>query len=175
MILPRLMWPLTIYNIHWTKVELMESETTKTMKRWLGLPKSLSVECLYSKTGKLQLPFTELTEEVKAAKARLLTTLEESEDPCVRGAGVNVDGGRKTDTPGSVRVSKSKLRMLEVTGIPNQGREGLGLTPEKYYSKSNKKDQRAMIVDTVRESEEDRRRVRDCKLSKARGKYQKEG
>ena len=95
MILPRLMWPLTIYNIPWTKVELMQSEITKTLKRWLGLPKSLSVECLYSKTGKLQLPFTELTEEVKAAKARLLTTLEESEDPCVRGACVNVDGGKK--------------------------------------------------------------------------------
>ena len=104
MILPRLMWPLTIYNIPWTKVELMQSEITKKLKRWLGLPKSLAVECLYSKTGKLQLPFTELTEEVKAAKARLLTTLEESEDPCVRGAGVNVDGGRKADTPGSVKV-----------------------------------------------------------------------
>ena len=166
MILPRLMWPLTIYNIPWTKVELMQSEITKKLKRWLGLPKSLSVECLYSKTGKLQLPFTELTEEVKAAKARLLTTLEESEDPCVRGAGVNVDGGRKADTPGSVKVAKSKLRMQEVSGIPNQGREGLGLTPKKYYSKSNKKDQRAMIVDTVRESEEDRRRVRIANLAK---------
>ena len=166
MILPRLMWPLTIYNIPWTKVELMQSEITKTLKRWLGLPKSLPVECLYSKTGKLQLPFTELTEEVKAAKARLLTTLEESEDPCVRGAGVNVDGGRKADTPGSVKVAKSKLRMQEVSGIPNQGREGLGLTPKKYYSKSNKKDQRAMIVDTVRESEEDRGRVRIANLAK---------
>ena len=147
-------------------MELMQSEITKKLKRWLGLPKSLSVECLYSKTGKLQLPFTKLTEEVKAAKARLLTTLEESEDPCVRGAGVNVDGGRKADTPGSVKVAKSKLRMQEVSGIPNQGREGLGLTPKKYYSKSNKKDQRAMIVDTVRESEEDRRRVRIANLAK---------
>ena len=56
--------------------------------------------------------------------------------------------------------------MQEVSGIPNQGREGLGLTPKKYYSKSNKKDQRAMIVDTVRESEEDRRRVRIANLAK---------
>lgn len=166
MILPRLMWPLTIYNIPWTKVELMQSEITKALKRWLGLPKSLSVECLYSRTGKLQLPYTELTEEVKAAKARLLTTLEESEDPCVRGAGVNVDGGRKADTPGSVKVAKSRLKMQEITGIPNQGREGLGLTPKKYYSTSSKKDQRAMIVDTVRESEEDRRRVRIANLAK---------
>ena len=105
----------------------MQGEITKALKRWLGLPKSLSVECLYSRTSKLQLPYTELTEEVKAAKARLLTTLEESEDPCVRGRGVNVDGVRKADTPGSIKVAKSRLKMQEITRTPNQGREGWAL------------------------------------------------
>ena len=92
------MWPLTIYNVPATKVREMQNHITAKLKKWLGLPKSLSVECLYTSSGKLQLPFTELEEEMKAAKARLLTTLEEADDPCVRNAGIKVDGGRKADT-----------------------------------------------------------------------------
>ena len=65
-----------------------------------------------------------------AAKARLLTTLEESEDPCVRGAGVNVDIGRKRDTLGIVKVKTEHARDYS-TGISNQERKGLGLTPKK--------------------------------------------
>ena len=51
----------------------------------------------------LQLPYSQLSEEVKAAKARIYTTFEESEDPCVSGAKLTVDGGRKADTPGRVK------------------------------------------------------------------------
>ena len=166
MLLPRMMWPLTIYNIPMTKVEQMQKQITSKLKRWLGLPNSLSVESLYNKSGKLQLPFSELTEEVKAAKARVLVTLEESEDPCVRNAEVKIDGGTKADTPKSVKDAKSKLRMQEITGIANRGREGLGLNPKSYYSTSSKKEKRAMIVNAVRETEEERRVVKMTSLAK---------
>ena len=52
--------------------------------------------CMYTRSGRLQLPYSELTEEVKAAKARIYTTFEESNDPCVRGAELKVDGERKS-------------------------------------------------------------------------------
>ena len=100
MLLPRIMWPLTIYNIPESKVEEMQRKITGHLKKWLGFPRSLSTACLYTRSGKLQLPYTELSEEVKAAKARVYTTFEESDDPCVRGANLKVDGGRKADTPG---------------------------------------------------------------------------
>ena len=77
-------------------------------------------------------------QEVKAAKARIYTTFEESNDPCVRGAKLKVDGGRKADTPKSVSEAKSRLRMEEIVGIPNKGKEGLGLNPRRYYSSSAK-------------------------------------
>ena len=77
MLLPRMIWPLTIYNIPMNKVEEMQKQMTSKLKKWLGLPNSLSVESLYTRSGKLQLPFSELTEEVKAAKARVLVTLED--------------------------------------------------------------------------------------------------
>ena len=44
MILPRLMWPLTIYNIPATKVSGMQRLITNKIKKWLGLPKALSVD-----------------------------------------------------------------------------------------------------------------------------------
>ena len=166
MLLPRLMWPLTIYNIPESKVEEMQTRITGHLKRWLGVPMSLSSACMYSRSGKLQLPYTELSEEVKAAKARVYTTFEESGDPCVRGAKVKVDGGRKADTPGSVKDAKTRLRMKEIVGIPNKGREGLGMNPRKYYSSSTKEERRTMVVDTIREAEEDRRRVKMASLAK---------
>ena len=170
MILPRIMWPLTIYRIPETKIREMQGKITAKLKKWLGLPKTLSVECLYNKSGKLQLPFSELSEEVKASKARVLMTYMESTDPCIQNAGIEVDGGRKANTAESIKTAKEKLRMEEIVGIANRGREGLGLTPKRYFSKcKNTQERRGMVVEKVRETEEDRRRVRMTGLSKQGG------
>ena len=165
MLLPRIMWPLTIYNIPESKVEEMQVQITGRLKKWLGFPQSLSTACMYTRSGRLQLPYSQLSEEVKAAKARVYTTFEESDDPCVRGANLTVDGGRKADTPGSVNEAKFRLRMKEIVGIPNKGKEGLGMNPRKYYGSSTKKERRGMVVDMVREAEEDKRRVKMASLA----------
>ena len=49
MLLPRLLWPLSIYNIPATKVDYIQGLMTNAMKRWLGLPRSLSVDHQNSK------------------------------------------------------------------------------------------------------------------------------
>ena len=126
---------LTIYNVSLTKVNEIQKQLTGKLKKWLGLPRSLSEACLYARTSKLKMPFRELTEEFKAAKTRLLITLQGAEDQCVKGAGVCVDGGRKADTKADIAEAESRLRTQEITGIPNQGKEGLGLKPRKYFSK----------------------------------------
>ena len=159
MLLPRLMWPLSIYNVPETAINRIQNRITAHLKRWLGLPKTLSPACLYSRSAKLRLPFTELTEEVRAAKARNLVILEESSDKCIKGAKIEVDGRTKADTPKEVEEAKSRLRMKEITGIANQGNEGLGWRKRQYYSSSNKKAKRDMVVKEVREKEEHRRRI----------------
>ena len=160
-LIPKLIWPLTIYEIPETKVKEMQGKITMKLKKWLGLPRSLSVECLYTKTGKLQLPLKELSEEVKAAKARLLVTLQEAQDPCVSEAGATVDGGRKANTEKGIKEAKEKLCTEEIVGIPNKGREGFGLNPKRYWSKtSSMGERRSMIVDKIKEAEEERRRVK---------------
>ena len=121
---------------------------------------------MYTRSGKLQLPYSELSEEVKAAKARIYTTFEESQDPCVRGAKLIVDGGRKADTPRSVKEAKFRLRMKEIVGIPNKGKEGLELNSRKYYGSSTKEERRTMVLEIVREAEEYKRRVKMAGLAK---------
>ena len=81
--------------------------------------------------------YSELREEVKAAKARVHTAFDESEDPCVK-ASLKIDGGRKADTSRTVYEARSRLRMQEITGIPNVGKEGSGLNPKKYYCSISK-------------------------------------
>ena len=160
MLLPRVMWPLTIYSVPISKVIHIQKMLTGRLKKWLGLPKSFATDCFYSKTGKLQLPYTDVVEEFKAAKARLLVTLKESEDPGVKGAEVRVDGGRKSDTQAAVEEAESRLKMQELTGFPNKGKEGLGLNPRVPFSKADKKEKRKMIVKSIKEMEEEERMVR---------------
>ena len=166
MLLPRLMWPLSIYNVPMSFVQKLQNKITASLKKWLGLPKSLSQACLYSRSAKLRFPFSELTEEVKAAKARNLLTLQESEDPNIKNAEIEVDGGTKVNTRRELDEAEFKLRIRDIVGIPNVGREGLGLRKRQYYKESNKKERRDLMVKEVRGKEEDRRRVHIASLSK---------
>ena len=67
MMMPKLMWPLSIYNVPLTTVEWLQTKITASLKNWLKLPRSLSSACFYSKTSKLKLPYSSLTEEFIAA------------------------------------------------------------------------------------------------------------
>ena len=70
------------------------------------------------------------------------------------------------NTGQEIGEAKSRLRMKEVTGIPNRGREGLGMRKMQFYSSSSNKERRDMIVNTVREKEEEERIVKMTMLSK---------
>ena len=69
-VLPRLMWPLTVYEVPLSKVERMEKIINYFVRKWLGVPRCLSIVALYGK-GIVELPISSLTEEFKCAKVRL--------------------------------------------------------------------------------------------------------
>ena len=165
-LMPILMWPLSIYEVTMTQVEKFEKLLTKSIKAWLGIPKSLSTAALYGRTTKLQLPIKSLTEEVKVVKARNKVTLEDSKDEKIRNAGVEVNIGRKWKAKQEIEDARSALRMQEIAGIGCRGREGIGVTSRRYYSKVSKKERRKMVVGKVREKEEHRRQVKLTGLGK---------
>ena len=160
LLLPRLMWPISIYSVPMTKVEDWQKQMTAMLKKWLGLPKTLSTEMIYSKTSKVNLPYSSLVEEAKVAKVRNLSTLKTSKDENIRGADINLDAGRKWKPSEAHDRAVSSLKLQEIAGIGKRGREGLGLSTRKYYSKASNREKRTMICDKIREEEEDQRQVK---------------
>ena len=138
------MWPLSIYNIPFSKIEEFQRLITAKLKKWLGLPRQLTVDAIYSRSNKLQLPFTALTEEVKVTKARNLITFQEAKDPCVRNANIQVDAGRKANTKQEIEDARFRLKMRDIAGIANKGREGLGLSKRQYYCRSSQRNKRKL-------------------------------
>ena len=69
-LLPRFMWPLTLYEVPPSKVEKLEKLISSYASKWLGLPRCISSIGFYGK-GVLELPISSLSEEYKCAKVRL--------------------------------------------------------------------------------------------------------
>ena len=82
-LLPRLMWPLMIYEVAMTHVEAMERRISVMCQKWLGVPKSFSTVALYGSSNKLSLPLKALTEDFKVGKARLHLAMRDSSDSVV--------------------------------------------------------------------------------------------
>ena len=62
-VLPRILWPLFVYDSPITIVESMERKINSYRRRWLGLPGSLSIAALYGTSTTLPLPFKGSMEE----------------------------------------------------------------------------------------------------------------
>ncbi|GFO10581.1 reverse transcriptase [Plakobranchus ocellatus] len=84
MFIPKLLWPLLVYDICSTTVEAIEAKINKYTRKWLGVSPGLSDVAMHCRKAKLKLPMKSFLEENKCGKARLLTMLEESDDPVVK-------------------------------------------------------------------------------------------
>ena len=87
-LLPRLIWPLTLYEIPTTAVEMLERTVSKHLRRLLGVPPSFTNIGIYGKTTKLQLPLYSVLEEFKVSMTRLVVTLRDSSDQLISQAGI---------------------------------------------------------------------------------------
>ncbi|XP_063448172.1 uncharacterized protein LOC134727719 [Mytilus trossulus] len=128
-ILPRLLWPLLVYDVPMTTVEGMERISNSYSRRWLGVPRSFSSVGLYSLGTKLQLPLKSITEEFKVTKVRQHLTLKNSRDEKVRSAKVEIRTGRKWSTKKTIEDAESRLKHSEIVGRVAVGRQGLDVTP----------------------------------------------
>ena len=144
----------------------MQRWITSSLKRWLKLPKAMSTDVLYADSIKLKLPYTSLEEEVKKTKARSLVMMQQSQDECIRNADINLDAGKKWRASEAVENARSRLRLQEIAGIPNKGREGLGMNHRSYYSSASDREKRSLIVGMVKQEEEERRYLRIASLRK---------
>ncbi|GFN99286.1 reverse transcriptase [Plakobranchus ocellatus] len=140
MLIPKLLWPLLVYDICSSTVEAIESKINKYTRKWLGVPPGLSDVAMYCRKAKLKLPKKSILEEYKCGKARLLTMLEESDDPVVKTVQPSLKTGRKWKVTEAVDEAKECLKMKEVIGQTQTDRRGLGSTTAKWWSKTEGKE-----------------------------------
>ncbi|XP_052271754.1 uncharacterized protein LOC127872461 [Dreissena polymorpha] len=163
-LLPRLIWPLMLYEVPSTTVEALERITSRHLRKWLGVPPSFTSIGLYGKSNKLQLSLSSLVEEFKTAKARLVLTLRDSPDEFIREAGIQTRTSRKWSATESVSQAENTLKHKDIVGVTAVGREGIGARKVVLCSRSDQKERRAMIQSEVRRAEENARQARAVEM-----------
>ncbi|XP_038147774.1 uncharacterized protein LOC119787807 [Cyprinodon tularosa] len=165
-ILPRLLWPLLMYEIPLTTVEGFERKISQYLRRWLGLPRSLSSIALFGHGTKLTLPLSSVSEEFKVARAREVLLYRDSTDGKVSSAGIEVRTGRKWRAKVAVERAEARLRHSTMVGTVATGRAGLGSNPKPCYNRVTGKDRRKLIQEEVRAEVEEARFSRVVGMSK---------
>ncbi|GFO04289.1 reverse transcriptase [Plakobranchus ocellatus] len=145
MLIPKLPWPLLVYDILSTTVEAIEAKINKYTRKYLGVPPGLSDVAMHCPKAKLKFALKSILEEYKCGKARLLTMLEESDDPVVKTVQPSLKTGRKRKITEAVDEAKECLKMKEV------------FDQTKWWSKTEGKEKRDMIIDEIRNKEDSTR------------------
>uniref|UniRef100_A0A0L8FYU4 Uncharacterized protein n=1 Tax=Octopus bimaculoides TaxID=37653 RepID=A0A0L8FYU4_OCTBM len=154
MLIPKLLWPLLIYDICLSSVETMEAKINKYTRKWLIVPPSLTDVTLYCHQAKLKLPLKSILEDYKAGKARLLSMLEDSTDLIVRAVQSKLKTGKKWKVKEAVEVAKESLRMKEIIGHTQTNRQGLGSSKMEWWSKTKGKAKRNLVIQEIRGEED---------------------
>ena len=164
--LPRVMWPLMLYEFPMTTVETMERRINAHLRKWLGVPRGFTSIGLYSRTSELQLPLSSLVEEFKVAKCRLVMTLRDSQDEKIRRAGVVTRTGRKWAASNAIKKAEDMMEIRDIIGNVCSNRQGLGYSAKfKEWKKAGNKEKRDMVQGEIRREEEETRRARAVSLS----------
>jgi len=156
-LLPRLMWPLIMYEIPVSAVEEMERVISKHLRSWLGVTPSLSSVALYSNSTKLKIPLKSVLEEFKVGKCRTMVAMEESKDPIVWAVQPDLKTGRKWRASDGVRDAKLDIKIEEVVGHVQTNKRGFGYTRRAIPGST-----RSQITEKVKNSLEHERVVTAC-------------
>ena len=158
--MPRILWPLLVYTVPITTVEAMERKISSYLRRWLGLPRSLSSSALYGTSNILQLPISGLAEEFMVSRTREALQYRESRDPKVAAAGIQVRTGRKWRADKALEVAESRLRQKALVGLIATGRAGIGYLPATRVDKAKGKERQHLVQEEVRAGVEEVRASR---------------
>ena len=155
MLIPKLLWPLLIYEIGLSTVESIERMINRYTRKWLGLPPSLTTVALYSRNAKLKLPLKSIIEEYKMGKTRLQMMLKYSNDPAVSSIEPKLKTGRKWKADKATADAEETVKMKEIIGATQTNRHGVGFGPQrKWWSKATNKERRELTVEAIKDQAE---------------------
>ena len=143
MILPKMKWPLAIYDFPITKVVKMEQLVNKFLRKWLGVGHTLSKLCMLSKNSPVAIPLDGLVDVWKVEKVRLQQSLDYARDEVVRRIKPEVRSGRIWSARDELKNAEADVRFEAVRGAVYTGKfQGLGygdyVQPWEKLSKDDK-------------------------------------
>ena len=109
-----------MYEVTISHVQEMEWKVSGYIRKWLGVPRSLSNIAFYGHNTKLQLPLSSLIEEVKVTKARLYMMLRDLEDQVIRDTLPEVKTGMKWSAREEVEAMESHLQHKDIVGATQE-------------------------------------------------------
>ena len=133
-LLPRLSWPLQMYEIAISRVERIQQYSNKYLRKWLGVPPCFSKVSLYTNSGNLQLSISSLV-EFKIGKVRLHMMMKDSADEIIWKAYPKIKSGTKWSAVKAAQEVECSLRIKDTIGVTQTNRARLGSTSNKIFSK----------------------------------------
>ena len=158
---PRIAWPLMIYEIALSRVELIEQKCNVCIRKWMGLPNIINTSALYRKRGALHLPLTSIVEIFKAGKVRTVLMLRESRDHEIRDDPPEVRTARKWKAEEATDEILSALKQRDIVGAVqgSDTKAGVGCNPFKPFCSMNQKERRKAATELVTTLEAEKREL----------------
>jgi len=153
-VLPKMKWPLAIYEIPLSIVSLWEQKINKFLRKWLGVGHTLSRLCLFSKESCVALPIDSLQDTWKVEKCRLQQSYNNSSDKSIQALKPKVVAGRKWKPEEELRAAERDLECEATRGmIQPQLRAGIGFGEwKKPWDKLSFKEKGKEVIDRVRKN-----------------------
>ena len=160
-LLPRLLWQLTICEIGLSVVEKLERKVSRYTRKWLGLPPAQSSVALYSRSTSLRLPLRSIVKEHKLPKIRTQWMLNNSADGRIREVKPLVRSGRKFRAQNEIDESVAELMFEEVRSPTQTGRHAVGWNHLPKWSQASSSTRAVMI------NQERRRKMEQDRVAKS--------
>ena len=153
MLIPRLCWPLLIYEISISVVNCIEHKISSFLRKWLNIHHSMTNICLYSSTSPCPLPLKSLTSILKSTKASGHLLLKESADKQISESASQLKSGF-CDVAEAVVDAESRLEFQKIIGYHQTSRAGFGSFKSPSIPCRNSHKYRRLISDLVCEVDE---------------------
>ena len=155
LLIPRIQWPLLIYEVPVSKVSNLQGKISVFIRKWLGLHHTTSAICLYSSSSPCPMPIKSLLSILKRAKISGHLLLRDSSDPLISGCDIKLKSG-KWEVAEAARAAETEVQYKTMCGPAQLGKSGLGLHKSKLVPEcKNSHEYRKLIADTYREIDEE--------------------
>ena len=137
--------------------EGMECQLNKYMKRWLGVPNTLTHVAIHSCRMKLLLPVKSLVEELNVSKACWFMTLRDLKDSVVIDTQPDVRSGRKWTAKKAMDEVELRLQQKEIVGATQIRCQGFGSSSCRWWPGANDRERQELVFKKGWEVEKEKR------------------